>query len=389
MFIRDIANSLTLIATQLPVITVTGPRQSGKTTLTKHIFDKKSYFNLENPDLRNRIKIDPRSFLESVDEHGVIIDEIQHIPELFSYIQAYVDEKNIMGQFILTGSYNLSLLNSVSQSLAGRTAILELLPLSLHEIKSITHNISIDTFLLSGGLPRIFKQNLNPNSTYRDYVRTYLERDMRTLINVKDLSQFQQFLTLCASRVGQEFNATSLGNEIGISYHTVQQWVSVLEASYILYRLKPYFANTGKTVVKRPKLYFTDVGVATYLLGIEEEKQLTTHPLRGQLFENLIITELLKAFLHHNKTPQLFYYRDKSQNEVDVIIRKGNELVPIEIKSSKTFRTQFLKGLDYFSKAFKENVSKGYLIYAGEGNINIRNYELVHYMNTQDIIFYE
>ena len=378
MFYRRITSEIKQLALEYPVITIIGPRQSGKTTLARYVFPEKPYVNLEDIDIRNLASQDPRSFLENY-PRGAIIDEIQRVPDLLSYIQGIVDEKEEKGFFILTGSHQLELQNAVSQSLAGRTALLTLLPMSLEEFAEAGIDMSMDDFMLKGGYPRIHKDSMNPTKAYRNYFQTYVERDLRLLINVKDLSQFERFVKICAGRIGQVINLEQIGGEVGISSHTVKEWISILEASFIVFRLQPYFENFGKRIIKSPKLFFTDIGLAVYLLGIENEIQLSRDPLRGQLVENLVILELMKWRLNHGLDPQLYYYRDMQKNEVDVIFKEGNDLIPIEIKSSKTYNSSFLKNILFFQRVAADRASKGYLIYAGDQEQKIHTVELLNY----------
>lgn len=314
MFKRDIAKELKDLGSDYPVVTVIGPRQSGKTTLVQHVFPKKPYANLEELDSRELAMIDPRGFLDQYPE-GAILDEIQRAPQLLSYIQVIVDKEEQTGQgskgmFILTGSHQLEL-QAISQSLAGRTALLTLLPMSLHELIQANIDPSLDEVLLKGGYPRIYKDQLNPTKAYRNYFQTYVERDLRQLIHVKDLLQFERFIRILAGRTGQILNMEEIGEERGISAHTVKEWISILEASFIVFRLQPYFENFGKRIIKSTKLYFTDTGLAVYLLGIESEIQISRRdPLRGHLVENLVLLELMKARLNRGLDPQLYYYRD-------------------------------------------------------------------------------
>ena len=307
---------------------------------------------------------DPRLFLSKCPD-GAIFDEIQRSPELLSYLQIIVDEVDIKGMFILTGSQQVEFHSSIAQSLAGRIGLLRLLPMSLHELNHANIQLSLDEALLTGGYPKIYKDQLNPNSAYRNYFETYIERDVRQLINVKNLSQFQQFIRLCASRIGQLINFASLATDVGVSSHTIDHWLSVLEASYIIIRLQPYFENLGKRIVKSPKLYFSDVGLASFLLGVETVEQLQTHTLRGHLFENLVFLELLKTRLNQGLDPKLYFFRDSAGHEVDLIFQQGNELIPIEIKASNTFSTVYLKQLDYFQKIAKDRCGQKYIIYTG------------------------
>ncbi len=381
MFKREIEPELEDLIKKYPVVTVIGPRQSGKTTLVQHAFPKMPYANLEALDVRQLAETDPRSFLEQY-PNGAILDEIQRVPSLLSYIQTIVDQKDRKGMFILTGSHQLELHQAITQSLAGRTALLTLLPMSLDELLKEGFDLPLDALLLKGGYPRIFKDDLDPTKAYRNYFQTYVERDLRQLINVKDLMQFERFVRICAGRIGTELDLTGIGNEVGISSNTVKEWISILEASFIIFRLQPYFENFGKRIVKSPKLYFIDVGFATYLLGIENQVQVSRDPLRGHLVENFILLELMKWRFNHGLDPQLYYYRDVQKNEIDAIFKSGNHLIPIEIKSSKTYNTDFLKGIQFFQNIAKGRAPKGYLIYAGEQEQQIHSIELLNYKHS-------
>ena len=385
MFTRHITNELQSLAHDYPVVTITGPRQSGKTTLVQDIFPDKVYFNLEALDTREFAGLDPRGFLEKCPD-GAILDEIQRVPELLSYIQEIVDSRDDKGLFILTGSHQLELHQAISQSLAGRTALLRLLPLSITELQTAGLDFSLDEYLLYGGFPRLHKDKLDVTKFYSNYVQTYVERDVRRLINIKDLAMFQRFIKLCAGRVGQILNIHSLSNDLGMSSHTVKEWLSVLEASFLIFQLQPYFENFGKRVIKSPKLYFTDVGLLTYLLGIEELSQVNRDPLRGNLVENLVILELIKARLNQGFEPQIYFYRDSNMQEVDVVYQRGNQLIPIEIKAAKTFTRYFLKNLEIFGKIVGPRCGPGYLIYGGEQEQQIHDIQVFNYKRTQDII---
>lgn len=380
MFDRTLEKALLHLSTQYPVVTITGMRQSGKTTLARHSFPNKSYANLEFPETRELAEVDPKRFLAQFPK-GAILDEIQRAPHLLSYIQVIVDELQENGLFILTGSHQLSLHEAVAQSLAGRTALLTLYPMTLRELDKAGFELSLDKQLLNGCFPRIYKEHLDPSSAYRNYFHTYVERDVRQLINVKDISQFQRFIKLCAGRIGGILDLSSLANDVGVSVHTINHWLSILEASYIIFRLPPYFENFGKRIIKSPKLYFTDVGLAIYLLDIENVSQLKRDPLRGNLFENFVILELMKYRLNRGKDPNLYYYRDSHKNEVDIIIKSGNELIPVEIKSSETFSTTFLKTLKLFKNIAGDRVRKGYVIYAGSQEQGIGDFALLNYRN--------
>ena len=363
MISRTLTKAALKAFSEYPIVTLTGPRQSGKTTLARSAFDL-PYVNLEAPDQREFATEDPRGFLASL-ARGTIIDEIQRAPKLASYLQVLVDETNRPGQFLLTGSHNFAIREQMSQSLAGRTALLTLLPFSREEL--VGANVAqgnLFDHVLTGGYPRIYDAGLGPTDFYRDYVGTYLERDLRLLSSVRDISQFQTFMRLCAANIGQILNLNRLANDCGISQTTATEWLNLMEASYVLYRLKPYFSNTRKRLVKRPKLYFYDTGVACFLLGILVPGHLENHPLRGAMFENSIINEIMKFDLHRNQYADLSFYRDGNGNEVDLLYRRGQTLVPIEIKSGQTISGDYFKGIDYFSKLF--GTPGGAVIYAGD-----------------------
>lgn len=382
MFIsREIYNELIESCNTFPVVTITGPRQSGKTTLLKNVFPDKKYVSLEDPDARQLAASDPRSFLNQSDT-GLIIDEIQRVPELVSYIQGIVDQLQIPGYYILSGSQQFELSQTISQSLAGRTAILRLLPFSLHEIQVVSENSTLDELLYKGFYPRVYNQPLvNPTRYYNSYLETYIERDLRQLINVKDLRQFELFVRLCAGRVGQVFVASNLANEVGVSVPTIQSWLSILEASYIVYLLQPFYANINKRLTKSPKIFFFDVGLAAFLSGINEPYQLFTSPLKGPLFENLVVMEMLKNKYNHFKPYQLYHYRDSNNNEVDLILDYSTHLDAIEIKSSQTFDKSFLKGLNYIRELLPQKIRNTTLCYSGEMEQTIGDNKLVNYKN--------
>ena len=360
-----------------PVITVTGPRQSGKTTLIKQLFPDYQYFSLENPDTKLLALNDPLGFLQS-HESGIILDEVQNTPLLFSYIQTLVDN-NRKRKYILSGSSNFALLKNISQSLAGRTAVFELLPLSYGEVSNLALQKSIDEILFDGLYPAIYSGEKTPSFLYPNYVKTYLDRDVRDLLHVKNSAQFHAFLRLCAGRTGSLFNVSELSNEVGVSATTINAWLSVLQASYIIYLLPPYFENIKKRLTKHPKLYFTDTGLACYLLDIENAAQLSRDKMRGHLFENFIVMEFLKHRYNQGKESNLYFYRDSNQNEVDLVLRNGNNFDITEIKSSMTYNPDFEKGIKYFSELFNERVVNKQIIYCGElenpaGKIKLLNY---------------
>jgi uncharacterized protein len=366
MIDRKITSHVKKLFSQYPVITITGPRQSGKTTLARSCFPELPYRNLEHLETRQFAKEDPVAFLRTVPD-GAILDEIQNSPELTSYIQVIVDEKKQNSLFILTGSCQMNMLEAVSQSLAGRTAIIKLLPFALEEINDQFQNLgnSTDEYLFRGFYPRLYDQKIDPVIGSANYIETYVERDLRQISQIQDLMLFQKFLKLCAGRIGQILNFSNLANDTGISHKTASEWISILETSFILFRLPPYFANINKRLIKASKLYFYDTGLVSNLLGIEEKKQIETHPLRGALYENLVITEVLKYRYNQGKRGNLSFFRDVKGHEVDLLYHSGNDIVPIEIKAAGTVRNDFFKGLDYFSEYIKP-VSKKILIYDGD-----------------------
>lgn len=363
---RTVEIVLRNLADKYPVVTITGPRQSGKTTLCRKFFTRKPYANLESPDIRQFAVDDPLGFLAQYPD-GAVLDEIQRVPDLVSYLQPIVDEDPRDGLFILTGSQQFEVSNSINQSLAGRTALVKLLPFSMAEIKASYALPGIDGLLYQGFYPRLWDKQLNPTQALGDYFQTYVERDLRQLVAIKDLNRFQRFIQLCAGRIGQLLNVSSLANDTGVSHTTAGNWLSLLEASYIIFQLQPYFRNISKRLVKSPKLYFYDVGMAAYLLGIEKESQLSRDPLRGGLFENLVIAEALKYRFNRGRRNNLYFYRDSRGNEVDLLIVIGSELFPIEIKSGMTITKDYFRGLNHLAKVFPDNIPRGGgLVYGGE-----------------------
>jgi hypothetical protein len=346
MIPREAEATLRRLAAGYPVLAITGPRQSGKTTLARAVFASHAYVSLENPEQREFAQTDPRGFLASRAE-GMVIDEAQRSPELFAWLQGVVDEEPRPGRFVLTGSSQFGLLSGISQSLAGRLALLNLLPFTSAELSGAgLLSASLDEALFTGSYPPIFDRRLEPGGWYGNYVQTYLERDVRQLINVRDLAQFQRFLRLCAGRTGQLLNLSAVGDEAGVSHNTVRDWIAVLEASYVVHRLPPYHRNFNKRLVKTPKLYFLESGLAAWLLGIESPAQLATHPLRGALFETWVVAELLKKRLNSGRPSNLSFWRDRSGHEVDVVLEVGGEPVALEIKSGATITRDALRGLE-------------------------------------------
>ncbi len=381
---RDMEPELKRAATEYPVVTVTGPRQSGKTVLVKMAFPDKPYRSLEDPDSLALAESDPRGFLREIPD-GAILDEIQRQPQLLSYIQGIVDERGEAGMFILTGSHQLDLHAAVAQSLAGRTALLRLLPFTIAEAMQLGGPRELDDLLLAGLYPRIHDRKLRPTRAYGAYLQTYVERDLRQLTAIRDLAVFRRFLRLCAGRVGTTLNISSLANDTGISTPTVRAWLSVLDASYVIFLLEPYFENFGKRIIKAPKIYFHDVGIATYLLGIENANQVSRDPLRGGLFENLVVSELLKRRFNAGLESNINYFRDRRGNEVDIIWREANDLIPIEVKSGQTFHRQFLKGIRFFEALAPGRVPRSYLVYAGTREQTLGTTRLINYEHLQSI----
>ena len=374
MIKRELSQELKQVSIQYPVITITGPRQTGKTFLAKHFFKDFPYFNLEDLEQRDFALNDPKGFLAQM-KNGGIIDEFQHAPNLSSYIQVIVDEnREKKAQFILTGSQQFSLMKEVSQSLAGRTAVISLLPCSMRELKQSSTSSEVkdyknrlrdkNFFLFQGFYPAVYKDKIPATKFYSNYIQTYLERDLNQITQIQDLSLFRKFLRACASRVGQVLNKESLASDLGIDGTTIKRWIDTLEASYILFKLEPYNANINKRLIKSPKIFFYDVGLASFLLGIENEQQISTHPLKGNLFENLVVIEHLKNRYNQGKSNNLNFYRDQTK-EVDLILREANNFSAVEIKYAETIKTNLWESLDYLKKLFPEQCKERTLIYGG------------------------
>lgn len=364
MIKRKIENRIKSLVGSYPVLSITGPRQSGKTTLVKQLFPDYSYVNFEDIEQRNFASTDARNFLDSKGKH-VVIDEAQYVPEIFSYIQVYVDEDPDR-QYILTGSQNFLLMEKITQSLAGRVAIFYLLPFSIKELKNTAfEKSSWQEYIFTGGYPRIYDRKLNPTEWLINYITTYVERDARQLLNIGDLNSFQKFIALCAGRIGQLINFTSVSNELSISYHTVQKWLSILETGFITYRLYPHHKNYNKRLIKTPKLYFYDTGLASTLLGIRNIEQLQTHFLKGELFENMVITELIKHRFNRGMTSDYYFWRDNKGVEIDCLQADYNDVKAIEIKSGTVIHQDFFKNLLYYQKLSAISNEQLILIYGG------------------------
>ena len=367
MIARDLSSALLQAALQYPVVTLTGPRQSGKTTLCRALFPQLPYLSLEDPDIRRFAAEDPRGFLAQ-HSGGAILDEFQRVPELPSYLQGMVDLDARPGRFILTGSQQFGMMAQVSQSLAGRTAVLRLLPLSMREIARPSQRWVPDMAqtLLTGFYPRIHDRGLNPSQASGDYFATYVERDVRQLTAVHDLQRFERFVRLCAGRVGQILNLTSLGNDAGVAQSTARAWIDLLQSSYIVHLLPPWFINTGKRLVKSPKLYFFDTGLLCWLLGLREAGQVGRDPALGHLFENLVIMEAIKERFNRAESAPLYFYRDSTGNEVDLLIPTADRMHAVEIKAGATVNSDYFRGISNFAKAFPNAVASGQVIYGGE-----------------------
>jgi len=384
MIQRQLIEKIKEMATKMPVISVTGPRQSGKTTLAKLCFPNYSYVNLENPDTYQAAVSDPRLFLTQF-QSGLIIDEVQRLPELFSYIQTISDERNTPGEYILTGSQNFLLSANISQSLAGRVFITHLLPFSIAELQSSSHDYqNFETFLFNGFYPRLYDKNIEPSLFYPSYIQTYIERDVRQIINVSNLYTFQRFMRMAASRVGQLLNYNNIANELGVDLKTVKSWFSILESSFIVFFLQAHHQNFSKRLVKTPKLYFYDTGLVCSLLGIKKANEIETHWIRGALFENMVIADLAKNYYNQAEKMPLFFWRDSTGNEIDCLVEEGNTIKIIEIKSSATISPDFFKGLNYYKK-FNAS-AKPYLLYGGIQNSIRKEAQILGWKSTEELL---
>ena len=382
MLKRTLSDKLASLAQQFPVVSIIGPRQSGKTTLAKAIFSDHAYISLEDPNEREFALSDPKGFLRRF-SGGVILDEIQRAPALLSYIQGIVDREDRPGQFILTGSQQFHVMEKVTQTLAGRTALVNLMPFSLDELLGRTSTdpwrldelspqpapppFSLEEIIFKGLYPRIHDKGLAPHDWLSAYYQTYVERDVRDLANIGNLEIFQRFVRLCAGRSGQLLNLSSLALDAGISHTTARSWISILQAGFIIHLLPPHFANFSKRLVKTPKLYFLDTGLLCYLLRIREPAELATHAMKGHIFETFVLAELYKAFAHRGEVPPLYFWRDKTGHEVDVVIDAGSKLIPIEIKSSETVDRSLFDGLKYYIALGTPVSATGVLIHGGDG----------------------
>ena len=379
---RKIEKEVRQLAKEFPIVAILGPRQSGKTTLARHIFKKYKYVSLEDPDMRNSAIEDPRGFLFQYDKK-VIIDEIQRAPELFSYLQTHTDELKETGLFILTGSQNYLLMENISQSLAGRVGLATLLPFSTEEIIKYNQELTLEELMFIGFYPRIYDQNIRPSSFYKSYLSTYIEKDIRLIKNIVDYDSFYKFIKIMAGRTGQVLNTLAISNECDISHNTVKEWLSVLETSYITYKLKPFYKNYNKRLIKNSKIYFYDTGLVCFLLGIKNIENLNTHYGKGNIFETFVISDFIKNNFNKGESNDFYFWRDSQKKEIDLIVDDGINLKGIEIKSGRTIKDDFFKGLNYWNTLSKNDPKNSYLIYAGESehkrkNINIVNWKSIY-----------
>lgn len=385
---RQIADKLIYLSKKFPVVTITGPRQTGKTTLVKMLFPDYDYVNLENPERKRLALEDPQAFINQY-SGSTIIDEIQYAPELLSYIQEKVDESKKPGHFIITGSQSLMMLEKVTQSLAGRTAILKLLPFSFSELKAFYGReikLGYSDLIFNGLFPGKYQMDINSNDFYQSYFETYIQRDVRQIKNILNLELFSNFIRLCAGRIGQIIDLSSLAGDVGVSVNTVKGWLSVLQASYIIVLLQPYYKNLNKRLIKSPKLYFTDTGLASFLLNITDASQINSHYLKGGLFENLVFLEFLKSRYNKGLLQNIYFYRDSNKNEIDFLIENNNSLDVIEVKSGQTFSNSFLKPLGFWKRNFPEIKSDSYLVYGGNLSQKYKDINIVSWRGLSIIL---
>jgi len=384
MIQRKIQAELAQLAQEYKVVTITGPRQSGKTTLAKMQFPDYDYVNLEDPETRSLAEKDAKEFLHR-HPAPIIIDEIQRLPMLLSYIQVECDKSNKKGQYILTGSHQPALKAGISQSLAGRTAVLQLLPLSIEELNEAGIVLDRDEYIFKGFMPQLYEENIDITRFYRNYYMTYVERDARQLVNIRNFTAFETFIKLLAGRVGQLVNLQSISNDVGVSSTTISEWLSILEASYIIFRLPPYFENFGKRQTKSAKIYFTEVGLAAYLLELENPGMVTRDPLMGNLFENMVVVEALKKRYNMGEDAGLYFFRDSHGMEIDLLQASARKLYPFEIKAARTYSSEFAKNIEKF-RLLNDKTADGCVIYSGEQEQKVKEIGLVNFKKAADHI---
>jgi len=382
---RTAEATLRKLAAQFPAIAVTGPRQSGKTELTKKVFPDKPYVSLEDVDTRNFAGEDPRGFLNQY-AYGAIFDEVQRVPDLFSYLQGFIDSGGGSGRYILTGSQQFGLMSGITQSLAGRVAKVNLLPFTYGELVDAGRApATVEKLLFEGLYPPVHDHAYDPEFWYNNYIDTYIERDVRQLVNVRDLSAFQRFLGMCAARTGQILNLSSLANDCGITHTTAKAWLSVLEASYVVHLLPPHHKNFNKRLTKAPKLYFHDVGLAARLLRVESADSLWTHSMRGALFETWVVSEFLKDRFNQGRRSHLYYWRDKTGNEIDLLLDRGETLFPVQIKSGRTVAKDYFKNLNRCMDLAGPVAPAAALIYAGSDRQRREGIEVIAWQNLANL----
>lgn len=387
MIERDLGQRIRSMSKVFPIVSITGPRQSGKTTLVRALFPEYHYVNLENLNDRAAADEDPIRFLGAHSRSGLIIDEAQKVPALFSYLQGIVDESGAMGKIILTGSQNFLLLGKITQSLAGRVAVCNLLPLGIPELeRAKLLKPGLDEMLFTGTYPVLYDRAISPVDYFPSYTQTYIERDVREIKNIGDLSTFQRFVRLCAGRTGQLVNFSTIGNELGINYKTVQSWVSILEASFIVFLLTPHHRNFNKRIVKQPKLYFYDTGLLCSLLDISSVAQLANHYLRGNIFESFVISEYIKMRLHGGVRPNAYFWRDNAGHEIDLLLEEGQDLYAVEIKSGETINSDFFRGLKYFQEVSGINADRSFLVHGGSANQNRKYGRVLGWRNIREFL---
>ncbi len=386
MIQRELTAKLLQLSKKFPIISVIGARQTGKTTLVKSVFPDYKYISLEDLDIREFALNDPRGFLKTY-KNKIILDEIQRSPGIFSYLQTHVDSSKEVGQFILTGSQNFLLMEKISQSLSGRVGILKLMPLSLKELSDYGKNYTeYEEYIFNGMYPAIYDREISPFDWYQNYIQTYVERDVRLIKNIMDINGFQRFIKICASRIGQVLNLLSIGNECGITHNTAKAWISILESSFIIFLLKPHYNNYGKRLIKMPKIYFYDAGLVCYLLGISDMNHLSTHYLKGNIFESFIISEIMKSKYNSGIEPNCYFWRDKTGHEIDCLIESGNKIKPVEIKSGMTLIKDYFNNINYWNKLSGNKAENSYLIYGGIENQIHSNGNVISWKNIRNIL---